>query len=81
MDDLGLQRTSRETQPASESRSSTTGAENNGAATRALVLGGLLLSSEEANNEESETDEDFTLIWVTGAMLGHGRNLHWTAAS
>ena len=69
VDDLGLKRTSHETQPASESRSSTTGTENNGAAMRALVLGGLLLSSGEAYNDDSETDENFTLIWVTGAIL------------
>ena len=36
---------------------------------RAMVLGGLLLATAEGRSDEEETEEDFSLIWMAGALL------------
>ena len=64
IEDLGMRR------PAFDGPSSTTESSSagNNTALRALVLGGVLLSTAEGKSED-EVDEDFTPIWVAGAVL------------
>ena len=69
IEDLGLRKGGTENPTTSTQSSSTTGAENGGVAMRALVLGGLLLSTVEAKDEYDDADEDYTIIWLTGAVL------------
>ena len=67
VEDLGLKRQTLET--PSLTSSSSDGAGGGSAAMRAMVLGGLLLATAEGRSDEEETEEDFSLIWMAGALL------------
>ena len=64
IEDLGMKRPNFDG-PSSTTESSSAG---NTAALRAMLLGGVLLSAVEGKSED-EVDEDFTPIWVAGAVL------------
>ena len=50
---------------------------------QAMVLGSMLLSTAEASQSVESEGDDFTPVWVTGAVRtdGDGGSLHWTTGA
>ena len=82
VEDLGIRRGGGSTSKPQRA-TSTDGGGDNGAAMQGMVLGSMLLSTAEASQSVESEGDDFTPVWVTGAIRtdGHGGILHGTTGA